>query len=104
MKEDVYLKIKAMIYNNELAPGQKLIYQALAKKLNLSMTPVIQALNRLEHSNLVRHEPNRGYFVGEMHETECRELYQAREALETYIIPFAIQKLEPSKNIPQPHR
>ena len=85
--DEVHQQIKNMIYNNELAPGQKLIYQDLAKRLSTSTTPILQALNRLENMNLVRYEPNKGFFVGEITEEEARELYQAREALEIYIMP-----------------
>ena len=95
--EEVYLKIKEMIYFNQLAPGQKLIYSDLAKRLGVSVTPVVQALNRLETSKLVRYTPNKGYFVGEITETEAVQLYQAREALEIYIMPTVIQNLDPKK-------
>jgi len=89
--DDAYQKIKEMIYYNQLAPGQKLIYHDLAKRLNKSTTPVIQALNRLETARLVTYVPNKGYFVGEITETEAIQLYQAREALEIYIIKMIIQ-------------
>jgi DNA-binding GntR family transcriptional regulator len=82
-----------MLYFNELAPGQKLVYQDLAKKLNVSITPVVQALKGLQRSNLVRYEPNRGYFVGEITESETKELYQAREALEIYAVPMVLSNL-----------
>ncbi len=94
--EEAYEEIKRMIYYNLLAPGQKLVYQDLAKRLNMSITPVIQALNGLKRSNFVRYEPNKGYFVGEITETEARELYQTREALETYLVPFVIENLKPN--------
>jgi len=94
--EEVYKELKNMIFYNDIAPGQKLIYQDLANKLNVSITPVVQALNRLlvEHSNIVRYEPNRGYYVGEITETEAMELYQAREALEVYSIPFIVKNIK----------
>lgn len=95
--EEVYREIKKMIYYNDLAPGQKLIYQGLANKLNTSTTPVVQALKRLERSKFVRYEPNKGYFVGEITETEAKELYQCREALEIYAIPMIIQNLTAEK-------
>jgi DNA-binding GntR family transcriptional regulator len=95
--EEVYQKIKEMIYFNQLAPGQKLIYSDLAKRLGVSVTPVVQALNRLENSKLVRYTPNKGYFVGEITEVEAKQLYQAREALEIYIVPMVIQNLDPKK-------
>ncbi|RPJ41100.1 MAG: GntR family transcriptional regulator, partial [Deltaproteobacteria bacterium] len=48
-----------------------------------------------EASRLVIHVHNKGYFVGEITESEARQLYEAREALETYIIPSVIQNLTP---------
>jgi len=95
--DGVFRKIKNMMYYNELAPGQKLLYQDLAKRLNTSITPVIQALKRLEYSNLVTYKRNRGYFMGEITETEVKELYLAREALETYIIPLIVSNLNIKK-------
>jgi DNA-binding GntR family transcriptional regulator len=85
-----------MIYCNQLAPGQKLIYNDLAKKLGVSMTPVVQALNRMENSNLVKYLPNKGYFVGEITESEAEQLFHAREALEVYIVPSIIANLGPT--------
>lgn len=95
--EEVYLKIKEMIYFNKLAPGQKLIYSDLSARLGVSITPIVQALNRLENSKLVKYVPNKGYFVGEITEEEAKQLYQAREALEIYIVPMVIQNLDSKK-------
>ncbi|MCP4574793.1 MAG: GntR family transcriptional regulator [Deltaproteobacteria bacterium] len=91
--EEAYRQIKRMLYLNELVPGQKLVYNDLAKRLNISVTPVIQALNRLESSRLVRYVPNRGYFVDAITEMEARNLYQAREALEVFSIPAIMENL-----------
>ena len=91
--DTIYTKIKTMMYNQDLAPGQKLIYQDLAHRLNVSTTPILQALHRLETAKLVRYEQNVGFFVAEITETEARELYQAREALEVYLIPLLVEKL-----------
>lgn len=95
--KEAYDKIKRLISVYELVPGQKLIYKDLAKRLNTGVTPAIQALNRLEASNLVRYVPNKGYFVGEITEDEVRQLYQAREALEVAVIPEVISKLNPKR-------
>jgi len=95
--QEAYERIKKLISVNELVPGQKLIYDDMAKKLNMGVTPVIQALNRLESSNLVKYVPNKGYFVGEITETEVRQLYQAREALEVSVVPAVIQNFNSRK-------
>jgi len=96
MIDDAYQKIKEMIYYNQLAPGQKLIYSNLAEKLHKSITPIIQALNRLEKARLVTYVPNKGFFVGEITEAEAVQLYQAREALEIYILPAVIENFKPT--------
>ena len=96
--EDAYQKVKEMIYFSDLAPGQKLIYNDLAKKLGVSITPIVQALVRLEASGLVEYIPNRGYYVGEITEVEAKQLYEAREALETYIIPDVLRNLNTGKH------
>jgi len=96
--EETYNKIKDMMYYSDLAPGQKLIYQELARRLNVSITPITQALNRLKDSNLVRYVPNRGYFVREITEEEVDELYDARAALETWLVPAVIKNLN-SQNL-----
>ncbi|GAG12992.1 unnamed protein product [marine sediment metagenome] len=95
--QEAYEKIKKLISVNEFVPGQKLIYSDIAKKLNTGVTPVIQALNRLEASNLVKYVPNKGYFVAEITETDVRQLYQAREALEVSVIHDVIKNINSKK-------
>ncbi|MBW2367970.1 MAG: GntR family transcriptional regulator [Deltaproteobacteria bacterium] len=91
--EEVFWEIKNMIYYNLLAPGQKIIYKDIAQRLNVSVTPIVQALKRLELSNLVVYKPNIGYFVGELTEEAVVELYQVREALEIYSLPLVMRNL-----------
>ena len=95
--EEVFNRIKEMIYFNQLAPGQKLIYRSLSRRLNVSTTPLIQALNRLKATGFVDYKPNRGYFVAEISETEARNLYHAREGLELYNMPAVINNLDTDK-------
>jgi DNA-binding GntR family transcriptional regulator len=88
-----FRKIKEMMYRHEIVPGQKLLYHELARRLNMSITPIIQALNRLQLLNIVYSERNRGYYVGEADPVEARELFIAREALETYLVPSIVKNL-----------
>ena len=95
--EVAYEKIRKMMYYNELVPGQKLIYGDLARKIGMSLTPVIQSLYRLKDANLVDHRPNRGFFVREITKREVEELYEVRTALETYIAPSIVRNLNTRK-------
>lgn len=95
--DELYTQIKTMMYNQDVGPGQKLILKDLARELNVSTTPLLPALHRLENAKLVRYEQNVGFFVAEITEIEARQLYQAREALEVYLIPFLIQNITADK-------
>ena len=94
---EAYQKIKEMLYNQELVPGQKIIYEDLAKALHMSTTPIINALSRLEQDGLVILKYNRGYFVTEISEKEAKDLLEARHILEEYIIKKLIGSYSESK-------
>jgi DNA-binding GntR family transcriptional regulator len=89
-----YLGIRNMMLHNELAPGQKIAYRDLAERLGMSQTPVIQALKWLEFQQLVRHEPNRGYFTAPIDLKEVEEIYAIRETLELSLLPGIIRTLD----------
>jgi len=97
-REDHMLKafngIRNMLFHNEIAPGQKIVYGDLAKRLNMSPTPVIQALKWLEFQGIVRREPNRGYFTEPISLKEVREIYEMRELLELSLLPEIIRNLD----------
>ena len=92
-----FRKIKEMMYHHEIVPGQKLLYQELARKLGMSITPIIQALNRLQLLNIVYSERNKGFYVGEADPVEANELFTAREAFETFLVPAIIENLTNKK-------
>jgi DNA-binding GntR family transcriptional regulator len=88
--EDAYRRIKQLIYNQQLVPGQRLVYDDLAKTLNMSRTPIINALNRLEQQGLVVSESFRGFYVKPMDLKEVWDAFGVREAIETYAVEMAI--------------
>jgi DNA-binding GntR family transcriptional regulator len=90
-----YLGIRNMMLHNELAPGQKIAYRDLAERLGMSQTPIIQALKWLEFQQLVRHEPNRGYFTASVDLKEVEEIYEVRETLELSLLPGIVRALDP---------
>ncbi len=85
--------IRRMFFLNEIIPGQKISYGDLAKRLNMSTTPVIQALKRLEFQGLVRHEPNRGYYTENVSLEEITEIYEFREMIEVSLLPATIARM-----------
>lgn len=90
--DEAFRRIKQLILNQEVIPGQRLIYDDLAKRLEMSRTPIINALNRLEQLGLVVSESNRGYTVKPMDTAEAWETFDFREAIEVYAVEQAIFK------------
>ena len=89
-----YQGIRHMLYTKELVPGQKIAYRDLAEKLQLSPTPIIQALKWLELQGFVTHEANRGYYMAPFSLEEIEELYELRELVEPSLIPATIQSID----------
>lgn len=82
MSEKVYIKIKNDILDNKLKPGEKLIEENLAEELNVSRTPVREALKQLDQDGLITYYPRRGSVVSQISIKDAQELYEVREALE----------------------
>jgi len=95
LNEAAYKKIKQMIFQNELNPGQRLIYRDLSKILRMSRTPIINALTRLEEEGFVLSESYCGFYVKPVDIQEAWDLFGVREALEAYAIEQAIDRGEP---------
>jgi DNA-binding GntR family transcriptional regulator len=63
----------------------------IAEQLEISVTPVREALHRLEGDGLVVKLPYHGWFVREFTEQEARELYALRATLECFAVKLACQ-------------
>jgi DNA-binding GntR family transcriptional regulator len=94
LTQEAYQDIRRMIFLKELNPGQKVAYREMAERLGMSLTPVVQALKHMEFMGLVRHEPNRGFFIEQISPKEIEEAYELREMLETSLLPSVIKGLD----------
>lgn len=63
LKTRAYRELKAMILDGRLRSGQKLGERELAAALDVSRTPVREALNLLAQEGLVGARPQRGHVV-----------------------------------------
>jgi DNA-binding GntR family transcriptional regulator len=97
--EATYNDIKRMILSGQARPGRKLVHQDLATHLNVSRTPVREALERLYQEGFVTRLPRRGFYVAEMTSAEARDLYDAREALEIHALRQTMAKGPLSKKL-----
>ncbi|MGB3733748.1 MAG: GntR family transcriptional regulator [Ilumatobacter sp.] len=82
LADEAYATIVEAVLNRQIELGDALIMDQLAELLDISRTPVRDALMRLEHEGLVEQRGRRGYVVREIGDDEVIKLYQAREAVE----------------------
>lgn len=95
LNEHVYRTLMELITNGTFAAGTELKEQHLAKQLNVSATPVREALKRLASDGLVEIIPYHGTVVRTLNQREITEAYACREALEHLAVSEAIEHMEP---------
>jgi len=83
LAEEAYLAIRDEILRGVLRPGNALSRRRLAVQLGMSVLPVSEALRRLEEDGLVESRPRAGTRVRVPSESDVRDLYELREALES---------------------
>ena len=71
------------LLSTHLEPGDRLGLPVLARKLEMSVTPVREACTQLSYSGLIAYRPNQGFVVPELSVAEARVLYNTVVALET---------------------
>jgi DNA-binding GntR family transcriptional regulator len=82
LNQQAYEEIRRRILEGELLPSSPLSEHQLAAALQLSRTPVREAIKRLEKEGLVRSIPSRGTFIAELSAQDIMEIYQVRQRLE----------------------
>jgi DNA-binding GntR family transcriptional regulator len=81
------------IVGGRIEPGTQLRPDTIAEQLEISTTPVREALYRLEGDGLLVKLPYQGWFVREFTEPEVRELYEMRAALECFSVKLACERI-----------
>lgn len=82
LSEIVYEAIREGIVSRRLAPGDQIAETSLAQQLNVSKTPVREALLQLEHIGLIEPDGRRGMRVVTPSRTGIRCAYEVRAGLE----------------------
>jgi len=97
LSDKVYTAIKEMVANHRFQPGARLNVEKISKELEVSRTPVWEAVRRLQQEGLLVNIPYRGVFMVEMTLERALELYQVREGLEG--IAARLAALDPNEKV-----
>jgi DNA-binding GntR family transcriptional regulator len=82
LSNQIYAVLKDMIADHRFQPGARLNIEGIARELDVSRTPVWEAVRRLEQEGLIENIPNRGVFMSSLTAEKALDLYAVREILE----------------------
>ena len=92
-----YEGIRNMLTGGELSPGQRLSQSRLARQLNCSPMPVVEAMRRLESEGLLVKQARKQARVRELSHEDLEGMYLLREAIESVTARLAAQRATPEE-------
>jgi DNA-binding GntR family transcriptional regulator len=96
LTEQVIRSVREAIHSGELRPGELYSVYRLAAQLNVSRTPVREAMLRLAETGMVRFERSRGFRVLRSDPKEIAEVFQLRLLLEVPAARIAARRADPA--------
>jgi len=91
--DQAYEGIKRKIIFGDISNNTPISANGLSKDLNMSKTPVRDALNKLQAEGFIRIIPNQGIIVQELTVAEVTQMYELRVAIEEYLVKKAVTLL-----------
>ena len=98
IRERVYRHLKDEILNDKIPESATLVENLLAKQMEISRTPVREALHFLEKEGLLELIPRVGYRVRQIDKDELQEICEIRISLETLAARRAIKRMSPDES------
>ncbi|MGB3536423.1 MAG: GntR family transcriptional regulator [Microcoleaceae cyanobacterium] len=93
--EQAYHALRANILSGELAAGERMVETRLAKKLQVSRTPIREAMRQLQRESLLVADTNGGLRVATVSASDASQLYDCRLALEQLAIRETCDRINP---------
>jgi len=88
-----YTAIKEKLIYLEIKPGEKVLETELAKALNVSRTPIREALLMLEHEKLVVCSDSLGFMVRRFSAKDVEEYFALRNVIEDFVISLVVKNI-----------
>lgn len=90
----VYESLRKAIIEGDLAEGENLRQDQIARMFNTSRIPVREALSRLEQNGLITTERYKGAVVAGLSIAEIAEIFEFRALIEPEIIRIAVPHMD----------
>ena len=92
--DKAHAAIKKRIITYQLKPGTALSFEKLSQSLQMSQTPIREALSRLSQEHFVERLGAKGYMVSTLNAVQIEELYELRIILEVPATRLAARLIE----------
>jgi DNA-binding GntR family transcriptional regulator len=93
LHEQVAQRLRQMLVESRIAPGTKLNERELSEVLNVSRTPLREAIKRLAAEGLVELLPNRGAIAVDLSEADVLNTFEVMSGLEAQSGELAAQRI-----------
>jgi len=94
LDDKIYQRLKAMITESQLEPGQRILQEQLARDMGVSRTPLVNALKRLTQEGLLEWLPRRAIYVKRFTPREVAQIFEVREGLEPMAARMAADRID----------
>lgn len=88
-----YERLRHEIRTGELAPGERVTLHRLSERLGMSLTPIREALNKLEAEGFVVHRRHHGTRIAEFSRARMEQTYRLRKTLEPMAVRLAAERV-----------
>lgn len=93
LKTQVYKSLRLDIVSGKIKGGTRITETAIAQELNVSRTPVREALQKLASEKFLKAIPKAGYLVEDLSDNEIADLFTTRMEIEQIAIEKAIENI-----------
>jgi DNA-binding GntR family transcriptional regulator len=93
IRDIVYENLRKAIMDGKLQSGERIVEKEYADRMNISRTPVREALRKLEIEGLVQYIPRKGVVVNGFTKEDVIEIYKIRKNLEALAIRQVVEEI-----------
>lgn len=94
IKDQVYQIIRQNILSGQLQPGDRINEVHIAKKLNVSRSPIRSAINELIGEGLLESIPNKSVRVRQLSEKQIMDVFEFRSFVESFVLEKVVEGLD----------
>ena len=93
LQQQIFKIIEEKILSGELKPGDSLTEAHLCEQLNVSRTPIREAIRQLEAEELVKVIPNKGAVIVGINDKDIEDIYNIRILIEGLAAKWAAENI-----------